>query len=158
MSDNQPMFLRLNIASCSRSYVSPVLPGLILRLGEGDYQCGDHTTALRKLWPVAEQGNHSARFFLGICYANGYGVTRNLEMTLHWYRLSSAQGNWRAQNDLGMMYHNGDGVLQDYEEATRLYRWVLKGLHGCPEQSCAMYYPCITRVEAYVTIYGRPLD
>jgi hypothetical protein len=82
-------------------------------------------------------------------------------MTLHWYRLASDQENWLAQNDSGVMYHNGEGVLQDHEEAARLYSYidsVLKGLHGCPEQSCAMYYPCITRVEAYVTIYGRPLD
>lgn len=113
MSNNQPMFLRLNIASCSRSYVSPLPPGLILRLGEGAYQRGDHATALRELWPVAEQGNHSARFFLGVCYTNGYGAPRRLEMTLHWYRLSSAQGNWRAQNDLGVMYQNEDWVLQD---------------------------------------------
>ena len=109
--------------------------------GESAYRRGDYATALRELQPLAEQGNDSAQFFLGVSYANGYGVPKNLEMALHWYRLSSDQGNWLAQNDLGVMYQNGDGVLQDYEEAARLYRLgANKGYMVAQSNLAAMYY------------------
>ena len=141
VSDNQPMFLRFNIAFVL-SFVclaTPAWPDY--EAGEGAYQRGDYATALRELRPLAEQGNHSAQFFMGVCYANGYGVPKNLELALQWYRLSSDQGNWLAQNDLGVMYQNGDGVLQDYEEAARLYRLGAdKGYMVAQSNLAAMYY------------------
>ena len=98
-------------------------------------------TALREWQPLAEQGNHSAQFFLGVCYANGYGIPKNLELALQWYRLSSDQGNWLAQNDLGVMYQNGDGVVHDYEEAAHLYRLgAEKGYMVAQSNLAAMYY------------------
>ena len=111
------------------------------KAGVDAYHRGDYATALRELRPLAEQGDHSAQFFLGVCYANGYGVPKNLELALQWYRLSSDQGNWLAQNDLGVMYQNGDGVVQDYEEAARLYRLgANKGYMVAQSNLAAMYY------------------
>ena len=149
------MVLRLTIAFVL-SFVclaTPAWPDY--EAGEGAYQRGDYATALRELRPLAEQGNHSAQFFLGVCYANGYGVPKNLELALQWYRLSSDQGNWLAQNDLGVMYQNGDGVVQDYEEAARLYRLGAEKGYMVAQSNLA---PCITRVEVCVRMYGRPLD
>ena len=143
----------LRIHYCSARHVSrPGLPLLSFvciatpawpdyEAGKGAYQRGDYATALRELRPLAEQGNHSAQFFLGVCYANGYGIPKNLELALQWYRLSSDQGNWLAQNDLGVMYQNGDGVVQDYEEAARLYRLgANKGYMVAQSNLAAMYY------------------
>jgi uncharacterized protein len=141
VNNNQPIFLRFNIAFVF-SFVCLSTPAWSdYEAGEGAYRRGNYTTALRELRPLAEQGNHSAQHFLGVCYANGYGVPKNIEMTLHWYRLSSDQGNWLAQNDLGVMYQNGDGVLQDYEEAARLYRLSAeKGYMVAQSNLAAMYY------------------
>lgn len=109
--------------------------------GRDAYHRGDYATALNELRPLAEQGNDSAQFFLGVSYRYGYGVPKNLEMALHWYRLSSDQGNWLAQNELGVMYQMGDGVLQDYEESARLYRLgANKGYMVAQSNLAAMYY------------------
>ena len=97
MSNNQPLFLRFNIAFVF-SFVCLATPAWSdYEAGEGAYRRGDYTTALRELRPLAEQGKHSAQYFLGVFYANGYGVPKNIEMALHWYRLSSDQaiGSYR---------------------------------------------------------------
>jgi TPR repeat protein len=105
------MVLRLTIAFVL-SFVCLATPTWSdYKAGEDAYNRGDFATALREWRPLAEQGNDSAQFFLGVCYANGYGVPKNLELALQWYRLSADQGNWFAQNDLGAMYQQGDGVL-----------------------------------------------
>jgi hypothetical protein len=65
VGNNQPMFLRFNIAFVL-SFVclaTPAWPDY--EAGEGAYQRGDYATALRELRPLAEQGNPSAQFFLG---------------------------------------------------------------------------------------------
>jgi len=155
VSNNQRMFFRFNIAFVL-SFVCLATPAWSdYEAGEGAYQRGDYATALRECRPLAEQGNHSAQFFLGVCYANGYGVPKNREMALHWYRLSSDQGNWLAQNDLGVMYQNGDGYYRIMMRPPVYIDWVLKKATWLPR---AILPPCITKVEVYVRMYGRPLD
>lgn len=34
----------------------------------------------------AEQGNAEAQYNLGICYDNGYGIEKNIEEAVKWYR------------------------------------------------------------------------
>ena len=104
MSDNRPMSFQFTIAFVL-SFVCLATPAWSdYKAGKAAYDRGDYATALREWRPLAEQGNDSAQYFLGVCYANGYGVPKNPEMALHWYRLSADQGNWLAQNDLGVMY------------------------------------------------------
>ena len=105
MSNERPISLRFPIARCAvDSYALATPAWSDYKAGKDAYDRGDYATALREWRPLAEQGNHSAQFFLGVCYANGYGVPKNPELALQWYRLSSDQGNWLAQNDLGVMY------------------------------------------------------
>jgi len=40
-------------------------------------QSGDFKTALAEWTPLAEQGNASAQFNLGLMYSNGWGVPEN---------------------------------------------------------------------------------
>jgi TPR repeat protein len=64
--------------------------------------------------PIAEQGDASAQYNLGVMYANGYGVPQDYAEAVRWYRLAAGQGNAKAQYNLGLMYYNGEGVPQDY--------------------------------------------
>ena len=73
-------------------------------------------------WLKAEQGNASAQFILGFMYANGYGVPKDDQAAVKWYRLAAEQGHAKAQSNLGVMYEKGRGVPQAETEGES---------HGC---------------------------
>ncbi len=70
---------------------------------------------------LAEQGNATAQFILGVMYLNGEGVPQDYAAAMEWYKLAVAQGNADAQYNLGLMNVRGQGVIQDHKEAVRLY-------------------------------------
>ena len=74
------------------------------------YQSGDFATALREWTPLAEQGNASAQYNLGLMYRNGRGVPQDDKTAVKWYRLAAEQGHASAQYNLGQTYRKGDGV------------------------------------------------
>ena len=83
---------------------------------------GDYQTAF-KLWlPLAEQGNASTQFNLGVMYEDGRGVKQDDVEAVKWFRQAAEQGDAKAQFNLGLMYDEGRGVKQDYFEAVKWYR------------------------------------
>ncbi|MEK9941784.1 MAG: tetratricopeptide repeat protein [Gammaproteobacteria bacterium] len=97
---------------------------LLLASGGGGYaqdfqkgveaaQKGDFATALREWRPLAEQGNATAQFNLGVMYRQGQGVPQDDKEAVNWYRKSAEQGYAWAQSNLGVMYGEGRGVPQD---------------------------------------------
>ena len=82
--------------------------------GAAAAQRGDLATALREWKLLAEQGNASAQFNLGVLYRDGQGVPKNEETAVKWFRLAAEQGNANAQYSLGLMYGTGQGVIQDW--------------------------------------------
>jgi TPR repeat protein len=93
-----------------------------LQKGGDAYNAGDYATALQEWTPLAEAGNVSAQFNLGVMYENGQGVLQDYAEAVRLYRLAADQGFANAQTNLGVMYRDGLGVPQDYAEAVRLYR------------------------------------
>ena len=92
------------------------------------YKRKDYKTAY-KLWlPLAEQGNASAQYNLGVMYEKGRGVPQDYKEAVRWYRLSAEQGIREAQFNLGVMYKDGQGVPQDYVSAHMW--WNLSGSNG----------------------------
>ena len=89
---------------------------------ESAYQHGDYALAAQLLRPLAEQGNATAQFNLGVLYANAQGVPQDYQEALKWYRKAAEQGDADAQYNLGVMYDNEQGVPQDYQEALKWYR------------------------------------
>ena len=76
-------------------------------------QSGDYATALREWTPLAEQGDATAQFNLGLMYDNGQGVPQNHKTAVKWYRLAAEQGIAFAQGNLGVMYGTGRGIIQN---------------------------------------------
>jgi TPR repeat protein len=72
---------------------------------------------LKEFRPLAEQGDASAQYNLGVMYGNGEGVIQDYKAAFKWYKLAAEQGHAKAQYDLGVMYYNGQGVIQDYTHA-----------------------------------------
>ncbi len=86
------------------------------------YQHGDYATAYRLIYPLADQGDATAQFNLGVMYESGDGVPRNAAAALKWYRKAADQGNADAQVNLGLLYAKGVGVPRNYAEASKWFR------------------------------------
>ena len=72
---------------------------------------------------AAEAGYARAQINLGVCYANGTGVTKDAAEAVKWYRKAADQGNSEAQFCLGECYDKGQGVAKNEEEAVK---WIRK--------------------------------
>ena len=86
------------------------------------YEKGDYATALREWEPLAEQGDVSAQYNLGLMYHSGEGVPKDYKTAHKWFSHAAAeQGDAVAQYNLGQMYRNGQGVPRDYSTAFKWY-------------------------------------
>ena len=85
--------------------------------GMDAYQRGNYVIALSEWRPLAEQGDPSAQFYLGLLYDKGDGVPQDYTKARQWYKKAAAQGYAMAQSNLGVLYANGRGVLLDYTKA-----------------------------------------
>ncbi len=90
--------------------------------GQEAHDRGNYATTLKKLRPLAEQGDALAQGLLGFMYAQGQGVPQDDARAVRWYRLAAEQGNAMGQDGLGVMYTAGRGVPQDDARAVRWYR------------------------------------
>ncbi len=79
----------------------------------------DYQTAFREWKAAAEAGHAEAQFDLGILYAQGLGVQRDLSEAAKWYRKAAEQGNAEAEFALGQMYSRGWGAPRDNTDAIR---------------------------------------
>jgi len=121
MSNDRPMSLRFTIALVL-SIVCPVVPAWAdFQAGLAAYKRGDYATALREWRPLAEQGDASAQFQLGLLYDNGDGVPRDLASARQWYEKAAAQGEAKAQFYLGLQSAYGEGGPMDLVQAHMWY-------------------------------------
>ena len=81
------------------------------------YIKGDYETALKEWQSLADQGNASAQYNLGLMYDKGKGVLKDDKQAVKWYRKAADQGDADAQFNLGGMYAYGEGVLKDLSKA-----------------------------------------
>lgn len=79
----------------------------------------DYQTAYREWKAAAESGQPEAQFDLGLLYAQGLGVDRDLTEAANWYRKAAEQGNAQAEFALGQMYSRGWGVPRNVTDAMR---------------------------------------
>jgi TPR repeat protein len=83
---------------------------------------GDYAKALRLIRPLANDGNATAQFNLGVMYLTGHGVRQDYSAAALWFRKAAEQGYALAQSNLGTLYRDGRGVAQDDTEAVIWFR------------------------------------
>jgi TPR repeat protein len=86
------------------------------------FQNKDYTTAFNEWKAAADAGQPQAQFDLGVLYAQGLGVKRDLSAAEQWYRKAAEQGNAEAEFALGQMYSRGWGVPRDEADAMRWFQ------------------------------------
>jgi len=82
----------------------------------------DYARAYKEWKTAADAGQAEAQFDLGVLYAQGLGVRRDLTEATKWYRKAAGQGNAEAEFALGQMYLRGWGVPRDTADAVRWFQ------------------------------------
>ena len=59
---------------------------------------------------LANQGNASAQYNLGVMYYKGEGVKKDNAKAIEWFKLAANQGHPRSQYNLEAMYSNGESA------------------------------------------------
>lgn len=109
-------------SSSSNSYQPQLSAEEMNKIGDGNYEKGYYSEAVKWYRKSAEQGNASGQYNLGCMYEFGYGVSQDYSEAVKWYLKSAEQGNATAQIHLGRTYDWGIGVSKDYSEAVKWYR------------------------------------
>ncbi len=90
--------------------------------GLAAFKSKDYQRAYKEWKAAADAGQAEAQFDLGVLYAQGRGVRRDLTEAANWYRKSAEQGNAEAEYALGQMYLLGWGVPRDEADAVRWFQ------------------------------------
>ncbi len=76
--------------------------------GQAAFNRGDYHKALTLWRHIAEQGQAEAQLFVGLAYANGWGVRQDAEQAALWYFMAAENKNASAQYLLGLHMFNSD--------------------------------------------------
>lgn len=87
------------------------------------------TMELDDLIRRAEAGEAEAQYELGVCYAEGRDVPRDLEQTALWMGRAAEQNHAQAQYELAQMHRLGVFGQVNIEESARLARLAAEGGH-----------------------------
>jgi TPR repeat protein len=82
------------------------------------------------LLKAAEADFPQAMYYVGNCYMNGDGLTKNAEQALKWYKLAAGKNNAHAQWSLAQCYRTGKGTTVNYDQALYWYAESLSKGYG----------------------------
>ena len=108
--------------------------------GVDAHKSGDYITAYKEWLPLAEQGNYTLQYNIGIMHKIGQGVPVDITESKKWLQLSAEQGYAPAQNSLGDILLYGRGVVNDYAKATEWYRLAAEQNHDGAQKSLGANY------------------
>ena len=75
--------------------------------GQAAFNSGNYDLAF-SLWQTrATQGHSDAQVFVGLSYANGWGVDKNTKLASHWYQKAASNDNASGQFLLGLYLVTG---------------------------------------------------
>ncbi|MFV1998072.1 MAG: tetratricopeptide repeat protein [Acidiferrobacterales bacterium] len=87
------------------------------------YNNGNYGRALRIWRPLAQAGHSLAQYNLGIAYARGLSVERNMLIATYWWERSALQGHRDASYNLGLVYARGeDEIAQNMVQAAHWWQ------------------------------------
>ena len=86
----------------------------------------DNDTSRRKKFferviTAAKSGRPREMITVGLCYANGLGVKKEVELSKFWFNKVMENGDPEALSDLGELYRNGSLIERDAEKAKIIF-------------------------------------
>ena len=113
----------------------------------------DYDVAIRELEPEARNGDASAQTLMAEIYANGLGVSRNLELAFGWFKQAAAQSIENAQFEINPPCFP---LPRSCRPATTDFNWIEKfAIHGLVSAQFHLgnYYSHGPKVEEPKAIY-----
>lgn len=106
-----------------------------------DYNSGGYIKALNTFYTLAKKDDAKAQYNVGLIYANGKGVQKDLAKAKKWYEKAAKQGNGPAQYNLAQLYHaEGESDDHGYEKAKYWYeKAVESGIMQAYNNLAALY-------------------
>ena len=86
----------------------------------------------------AERGDATSQYNLGRAYQRGYGVLKDDEEAVWWFRKAAEQGHSWAQFGVGLAYVDGQGVPRDDQQAVRWFREAAEQGHVVAQSNLGM--------------------
>ena len=99
---------------------------------------------ISKLEQQANEGNAQAQFDLAMCYAEGEGIQRNIELAFEWNQKAAEQGYAKAQLNLGLYYLKLYYSVKDDEPSSQpMYKAVRTFIRNLDEETSPnlIYWP-----------------
>ena len=104
-------------------------------VGYEAYKRGDYATAHRVWNSLAEGGDASAQYNLGLLYHRGLGVERRLSEAAKWYGRAAENGDAEAQKAIGDLYVQGFWGKKNSAKAATWYRMAAEHGHAEAKKS-----------------------
>mmetsp|Transcript_30881 Transcript_30881/g.77198 ORF Transcript_30881/g.77198 Transcript_30881/m.77198 type:complete len:360 (+) Transcript_30881:93-1172(+) len=113
-----------------------------MAMAQSDYE------SFLRVQHAAAQGDANAASNLGILYARGDGVLRDLHEAVRWWFAAAEQGNTRAAFFLAQALHQGEGAAKDAEQSERWYRFAAERGEVAAQRDLGILYLVDRPVEA----------
>ena len=98
----KPFTVVIAIMLCASSGYAENLDSLTE--GQHAFNAGNYAKALELWQKLANDGQPEAQVFVGLAYANGWGVKKNLEEASNWYMRAAENNSASGQFLLGLHY------------------------------------------------------
>ena len=103
MADNASTAVATNTSQSSSQLITPRLED-----GQAAFNSGNYDLAFSLWQTLATQGHSDAQVFVGLSYANGWGVDKNTKLASHWYQKAASGNNASGQFLLGLYFISGN--------------------------------------------------
>jgi TPR repeat protein len=90
--------------------------------GVSAYERGDYSTAYEEFFQLANDGDSTAQYNLGLLYEQGLGVQYNRDKAVSWYTAAAEGGHSDAQLIIGDLFIEGYWGEEDFIQASEWYR------------------------------------
>ncbi len=89
--------------------------------GENGHMQLNHAKMIQFLWEAASEDLPEAQTKLGECFEDGFGLAKDTQMAVKWYKKAADQNNVKAMINLGNCYALGKGHPMDQKHAFYWY-------------------------------------
>lgn len=94
-----------------------------------EYKQGNYIKALDAFYVLAKEGDPKAQFNVGLIYAEGKGVNKDIYQAMEWYKKAAEQGNTAAQYNLSKLISQRPDS-KDPRAQERVRYWLEKAAEG----------------------------
>ncbi|MEE9301960.1 MAG: tetratricopeptide repeat protein [Alphaproteobacteria bacterium] len=108
--------------------------------GYDAFEQGDFDAALRHWLPLAEAGDATAQYNLGVMHEHGLGFARDFDRAVAWYVAAAENGKAEAQRRVGELLADGYWGDYDFAEAANWYRLAAEQGHTVASRELGILY------------------